>query len=81
MDRDVAREICTRLAAPEVEERFPRAPAEHDIGGQCDRDVEVEDLLREPLVRVLGRVVRDQRDRRDHQAESERRRRREAVIP
>ena len=44
-------------AAPSTgAQRLPRAPAEARVRGQGDRDVEVEDLLREALVRVLGRV-------------------------
>src|SRR5207302_3769776 len=59
MDRNVALEVCARLALPEMDERLPCAPPEPCIRGQRDRNVEVEDLLVE-AVGVERRPEKDQ---------------------
>jgi len=69
VDGDVALEIGSRLALPEVEEGLPCAPAEACVRGQRDRDVEVEDLLGEALVGVEWRKEEDERDRTRHEPE------------
>ena len=61
VDRDVALEIRARLSLPEVEEALPGTPAEADVGGQRHRNVEIEDLLVQPVL-VDGRIEEDQRD-------------------
>ena len=65
MDRDVALEVVPLVAAPEEEERLHRSEAEAEVRGQRDRHVDVEDPLRDPLVRVLGSD-----DEREHQREA-----------
>src|SRR5204863_507154 len=47
VDGDVAFEVGSGLAFPKVAEGLPRPPAEEGVGGQRDRDVYVEDPLRE----------------------------------
>ena len=50
-----------------MRERLPSAPGEARVRGQRDWDVDVEDLLREALVGIDGRVEEDQRERGAHQ--------------
>ena len=69
MDRDVALEVGFLRPLPEVEQRLPGAPGEAGVGRQGNRDVEVEDALREALVGIGRRVEEDQRDRRRHQGD------------
>src|SRR5689334_1895058 len=52
VDGDVALEVRIRIALPEMPERLPGPGPEAGIGGERDRDVEVEDPLREALVGV-----------------------------
>jgi hypothetical protein len=80
MDRDVALEVGALFPLPQMTQRLPTAPAEAGVRGERDRDVEVEDLLIQPVLVERG-VEEDQRDRGGHQHERERRERRQAVIP
>src|SRR5207302_9375554 len=54
MDRDVTLEVGVWIALPEVNERLPGAGCEAGICRERDRDAEVEDPLRKPLVEVVG---------------------------
>ena len=65
VDRGVALEVGARVALPQHAQRLPRAPAEADVRRQRDRHVDVEDLLRDPLVGVLGRDE-EREHQRDH---------------
>ena len=71
----------TRAFVAEREQRLPGSPAEAGVGGERNWDVEVEDLLREPLVRVHRRVEEDQRDRPAQQRGGEGRQHGDLVIP
>src|SRR6202008_4219425 len=64
VDAHVAREGGARIALPEVAERLPGAAGEARVRRDPDRDVEVEDPLREALVRVVRRDEEDERERR-----------------
>jgi hypothetical protein len=66
---DVALEVGVRVALPEVAKRLPRAADEAGVRGERDRDVEVEDPLREALVGVVRRDEEDERERRRHEGE------------
>ena len=80
VNRDIALEVGVLVALPEHAQRLPAAPGEAGVRGESDADVEVEDLLVQP-VRVHGRVEEDQRDRGGDQGEGERGERGQAVIP
>jgi hypothetical protein len=80
VDRDVALEIGTRLPLPEVAERLPRPPAEKGVGGQGNRNVDVEDPLRKSLVCVARHVEEDQRNRRRDQHPGENGERRQRIF-
>src|ERR1700730_4230807 len=69
MDRDVALEVGVRVALPEMDEPFPRAKPECEIGGERNRNVEVEDLLREAEKRGVGRNKEGEHERRHHEHE------------
>ena len=80
MDRDVAFEVGVVVTLPEHEERLPPTPRKAGVRGQGDADVEVEDLLVQP-VRVERCVEEDQRDRGRRKDEGQPGERRQAVIP
>src|SRR4029453_16514231 len=52
-DRRVALEIRSLIAFPEEPERFPGRPPEAGVRRQGDGDMDVEDPLARPLIRVL----------------------------
>ena len=80
MDPGVALEIAALAADPEEPQRLPGAEPEAEVGGEGDRNVEVEDPLRDALVRVLGRDEQREQDRDAEQAGGGEREDRE-VIP
>src|SRR6188472_3553001 len=67
MNRGIALEVGAGCPLPEVEKRLGGAPREAGVSGQRNRDVDVEDLLREPLVGIDRRVEEHQRERRRHE--------------
>ncbi len=77
MDRGVRLEVVAVATLPQKAERLPGAEAEAGVRGERDRDVEVEDLLRDALVGVLGDEDEDEDDREepgeDHGAPDHRR--------
>ena len=81
VNRHVALEVGAGPPLPEMEEGLPAAPAEADVGGQRDRDVEVEDSLREALIGVVGDDEEDERDARGHERERCGGERRQPAIP
>ena len=75
VDADVARQVGARVALPQVPQRLPRAADEACVRGERDRDVEVEDPLREALVGVVRRDEEDEREcRRDEHERAHRER-------
>jgi len=67
----IALEVVPLAAGGQQPKRFPRGEAEARVRGQGDRDVDVEDLLREPLIGVLRRDEEDEGDgeRRERRSE------------
>ena len=65
--------VCGRTLPSGLQqaERLPRSEPEAGVCGQRDRDVDVEDLLREPLIGVLRRDEEDEGDgeRRERRSE------------
>src|SRR5205823_14115982 len=80
-DRDVALEVGALVALPEHAQRLPCPPAEARVRGERDRDVEVEDPLREALIGIGRRVEEDERDRRCQQHNGQPRAHRDTVLP
>src|SRR5207302_3621445 len=80
---DVALEIGERVTLPEMHERLPGASGETGVCRERDRDVEVEDALREALVGVVRRDEEDERksERHEHEGRRRQRRQRNAVLP
>src|SRR5262249_7736491 len=72
VDGHVALQIGLRRPLPEMEEGLPSAPPEARVGGQRERDVDGEDLLRDALIGVLRRKEEDEADRRSEQNERQR---------
>ena len=81
MNRRVALEVISLFAQPEQAQGLPRAKPERRVGSQCDRDVELEDLLRDALVGIFGSDEEDHRDRARHQRDGTEGERGNAVIP
>src|SRR5262245_37769599 len=55
VDGDVAFEVVPLVATPQEEQRLDRSEPEAEVRRESDRDVDVEDALRDPLIRVLRR--------------------------
>jgi hypothetical protein len=68
--RRVALEVVTRIAGRQQAERLPRAEAKERVRRQGDWHVDVEDLLAEPLVDVLGRPEDRERNAAHEQSRS-----------
>jgi hypothetical protein len=79
MDRDVALEVVALVAAPEEQKCLDRAESEAEVRRQCDRDVDVEDPLRDALVGVLGRDDEREDEREANGGGSERSKARKAA--
>jgi len=54
-----------RASANQEQQRIPGAHEKPPVRRKCNRDVEVEDPLARPLVRVFGRPEQGERDPRD----------------
>jgi hypothetical protein len=80
VDPGVALEIAPVAADPQEPQRLPRAEPEAEVRGEGDRNVEVEDPLRDALVGVFGRHEQRKQDRDTEQAGGGKREDRE-VIP
>jgi hypothetical protein len=62
-----------------VEKRLDRSEPEAEVRRESDRDVDVEDALRDPLVRVLRRDDQRENESEAHGERSERGESREAA--
>ena len=71
MDRDVALEVVPLLSAPEEPQRLEGPEPEAEVRRQRDRHVDVEDPLRDPLVRILRRHDESEDERETHGERSE----------
>ena len=71
MDRDVAFEVVPLVTLPEVEKRLERPEPEAEVGRQRNRHVDVEDPLRDSLVRILRRHDEGEDERETHGERSE----------
>src|SRR5262249_60137670 len=63
---NVALEVGALVPLPQVSQRLPAAPAKARVRSERDRDVEVEDLLVEPVLVQRG-VEEDEDERSIHQ--------------
>ena len=54
MDPRVALEVAWLAADPEEAERLPGPEPETEVGGEGDRNMEIEDALGDALIGVLG---------------------------
>ena len=81
MHSRVALQVVALIALPEQAERLPGGPEERRVRGQRDRDVDVEDLLADALVGVLGRPEDRERKARDQESRRCQREEGGAVIP
>src|SRR5581483_8041464 len=75
VDGDVALEVRPLVLRPQVPECLPGAPPEGRVRRQRERDVEVEDALRQALVGVGRRVEERERGPEPEEARAERRER------
>src|SRR5438132_74709 len=66
VDRDVALQVELLVAAPEHEQALPGAETEAEVGRERNRDVDVEDPLRDPLIGVFRSDEEGQHDRETH---------------
>src|SRR5487761_425170 len=66
---DVTLEIGELIPLPEIAKRLPRSGGEARVRGEGDGHVEIEDALREALVRVVRGDVEHERERGRHEHE------------